>query len=292
MKRKQKQFIFILATAILTIIFAILVSIQQDRSSPALALSPAPQGLKRVADFYFDVATGDVRDHNSVNKFGRNEEIDTADGIEDIWDGGGTWPEPSAGQVYTFTSTSALDTSAGVGARTMETFGLDGAGALQNEMLTLNGTAPITAASLYSMIHRMIIRTAGVSATNIGVITAHANTDDTITAQINATNNQTLMTVYKIPIDLDGCMINFYVDVNKSGGATTSVDAYLYAKPAGEVWQIKQLNGAISGGTSRFNHFFGVPNCFEPLTLLKLAANVSANDTAVSGGYSLILHPN
>ena len=233
-----------------------------------------------------------MRGHSSVNTFGRNSDIDIADGFEDIWDLGGTWNEPSASQVYTFTSTSALDTSAGVGARTMEIFGLDSVGALQNETLTLNGTTDITAANSYSMIHQMIVRTAGVSATNVGTITASANTDASITAQINATNNQTLMAIYKIPAGNDGCVTNFFVNLNRSAGATTSVDVILYAKPNGEVWQIKQLNGVINVGTSHFNHFYGVPNCFEPLTLIKLAADVTADDTFVSGGYDLVLHPN
>ena len=197
-------------------------------------------------------------------------------------------PDGNLNQSYSAT----LQANGGTGARTMEIFGLGPIGAEQNETITLNGTTPVTAANSYSMIHRMIVRTAGSGEENAGVITANANTDANITAQINISNSQTLMAVYKIPASFDGCIINFFVDVNKSGGATTSVDAILYIKPAGEVWQIKQLNGAISGGTSRFNHFFGTPNCFEPLTLIKLAANVSANDTGVSGGYDLILHPN
>ncbi len=288
---KQKLTLVLFLIAIFSAMFFV-SPLSPYHPQGALALEPQAQGLKRVANFYFDVATGDVRGHSAVNKFGRNDEIDTADGIEDIWDGGGTWPEPTASQVYTFTSTSALDASDGIGARTMEIFGLDSAGALQNETISLTGTVAITAINSYSMIDRMIVRTAGISATNIGTITANANTDSTVTAQINAINNQTLMAIYKIPAGFDGCMVNYFVDVNKSGGATTSVDAYLYAKPTGEVWQIKQLNGAISGGTSRYNHFFGVPNCFEPLTLIKLSANVSANDTGVSGGYDLVLHPN
>jgi hypothetical protein len=272
--KKQLIVVILLATTIFT-----------------LALSPVSQGLKRVADFYFDVASGDVRGHSSVNKFGRNIDVDSA-AVEDIWDGGGVWNEPSASQVYTFTSTSAADTSAGAGARTMEIFGLDSAGALQNETLTLNGTAWITAANSYQMIHRMIVRTVGVTGTNVGVITANANTDETVTAQINAGNNQTLMAIYKIPAANDGCVVNFYNSILRSGGPTTAADIILYAKPTSEGWQVKHINGLMTGGTSQINHRYGVPNCFEPLTLLKMSAGTTADNIDVSAGFDLVLHPN
>lgn len=291
MRQKQKKFIFILSILILTAIFAVLTSLQQGGPSSVQALSPQAQGLKRSSDFYFDVATGDVRAHSSVNKFGNNPDVDSAT-VEDIWDGGGVWNEPSASQVYTFTSTAAADAAAGTGARTIEIFGLGGTGALQNETLSLNGTAAVTAAGSYSMIHRMIVRTAGNLGTNNGTITANANTDGNVTAQITISNSQTLMAIYKIPADSDGCIINFYNSILRSGGPTTAVDIILYAKPAGEVWQIKHINGLMTAGTSQTNHRYGVPSCFEPLTLLKMSAGTTADNIDVSAGFDLVLHPN
>lgn len=291
MKQKQKKFIFILSTAILTIIFGILVHIQSPPSSVSLALSPPAQGLKRVADFYFDVATGDVRSHSSINKFGNNEDIDSA-AVEDIWDGGGLWNEPTATQVYTVVSTSTTDTGAGTGARTLEINGLDSTGLLQSETITLAGTTAVTLTNQYQMIHRMIVHSAGSGGANAGTITANANTDANITAQITITNNQTLMAIYKIPSDSDGCVTNVYGSILRSGGPTTAVDIILYAKPDGEVWQIKHVSGLTTGATSQVNHKYGIPKCFEPLTLLKVSAGSTADNIDGAAGFDLVLHPN
>lgn len=254
------------------------------------AMSPVSQGVKRVADFYFDVAAGDIQSHSSVNKFGRNVDVDTGS-VEDIWDGGGQWSEPSAAQVYTVTSTSTTDDAAGTGARTMQIYGLDSAGALQNETISLDGTTPVTLTNQYSMIHRMIVRTAGSGGANAGTISAWGNTDGTITAQVGITNNQTLMAIYKIPAGNDGCVIGLYGSINRAV-ANSAANLYLYAKPDGETWQLKQVDGLIATGTSHIQHFYQPPNCFEPLTLLRMASDVSANNNDISAGFDLVLHPN
>ncbi len=291
MKQKQKKFIFILATAILTITFAILVSIQQDRSSPALALSPAPQSLKRVADFYFDVGADDVRNFGHVNKFGNNVDVDQAE--EDIWDGGGVWDEPTASQVYTFTSTSGDDASPdGTGARTIEIFGLDSDGLLASETLALTGTGEVTATNQYSMMHRLIVRTAGSGGENAGTITANANTDGTVTAQITIGNNQTLMAIYKVSAIDNGCLIGFYVGMNRASPNNGLVDIFLKVKPPGEVWQVKQVNGLMSTGTTAFQHIYNPPKCFDPLTIIKMSAIGQTDSNDISAGFDLVLHPN
>ena len=244
-----------------------------------------------MADFYFDVATGDVRGHSAVNKFGHNTDVDSA-AVEDVWDVGGIWNEPTASQVYTFTSTSGDDDAAGTGALTVEIFGLDSVGALQNETLTLAGTGVVTAASSYSMIHRMVVRTAGSGGANAGAITANANTDDTITAQINIGNNQTQMAIYKIPLGFKGCILDYYASLDKATGQTATVDAHIEVKPPGEVFQIKQILGMVKDGSSHFEHAYLVPACFDELSIIKMSADSNVNDVAVSAGFDLVLHPN
>ncbi len=270
------------------IIFAKLLAALSLVAIFTLALTPNNQ-LKRVADFYFDVAVGEVRGHSSINKFGENADVDSA-AAEDIWDGGGLWNEPSASQVYTITSTAAADASDSTGARTLEIFGLDSAGALQNETVSLSGTVTITAANSYQMIHRMVVRTAGSGGANAGTITANANTDGNVTAQIGVGNNQTLMAIYKIPAGSDGCLVSFYASIYKTD-LTGAADVFIYAKPDGEVWQVKQNSGLVAT-TGSYQHFYKVPNCFEPLTLIRMNADVSADNTIISAGFDIVLHPN
>ncbi|KKN26466.1 hypothetical protein LCGC14_0874380 [marine sediment metagenome] len=256
-----------------------------------LALSPAPQSLKRVADFYFDVATGDVRNHSSVNKFGRNADVDSA-AAEDIWDGG-VWNEPTVGQVYTMTSTSSADTSDGTGARTVRVSGLlSTTGLLVNETITLNGTSWVTLTNNLQMVHRITVLTAGSGGVNAGTIYAVGNTDGTVTAQINAGNNQTLMAVFKIPAESDGCLLGYYASANKATGQTATVNTILKVKANGEVWQIKEIVGLIKDGSSNITRKYFVPSCFEPLTTVKMTMDSNVDDVDGSAGFDIILHPN
>jgi hypothetical protein len=268
-------------------VFALIAAVVFTTTA-AFALTPDAQ-LKRAYDFYFEVATGDIRGHSDIHKFGENADVDSA-ASEDIWDGGGLWSEPTTTQIYTFTSTSTADASDSTGARTMEVFGLNGVGALTNETVSLSGTVIITAANSYQMIHRMIVRTAGISAANVGTITANANTDGTVTAQIAIGANQTQMAIYKIPAGSDGCIVSFYASIYKTD-LTGAADIIIYAKPDGEVWQIKQNTGLVATAGS-YQHDYKVPNCFSPLTLIRMNADVSADDTMISGGFDMVLHAN
>lgn len=283
----KREFLWPALSGLAGVALALLLSLVLLREPEISAFSPNAQ-LKRSADFYFDIATGDVRGYSGINKFGQNGDVDSA-AAEDIWDGGGDWNEPSTSQVYTFTSTSVNDTAAGTGARTMEIFGLDSAGALQNETMSLAGTGVITANDLYQMIHRMIIRTAGSGGGNAGVITANANTDGTVTAQINAGNNQTLMAVFKVPAAGEGCMVSFYASMYETNLNGTA-DISIYTKPPGEVWQIKHKIG-LTASAGSYQHFYKLPNCFEPLTIIRMNADTSANNTVISAGFGIILHP-
>lgn len=289
MKQKLTLTLFLVAIAII-MFFVFLLS--PYRPQEALALEPEAQGLKRVADFYFDVATGDVRSHSSVNKFGRNADIDSA-AAEDIWDGGGVWNEPTVGQVYTMTSTSSADTSAGTGAQTVKVSGLiSSTGLLANETITLNGTSWVTLTNNYQMIHRLTVLTAGSGGVNAGTIYAVGNTDGTVTAQVNVGNNQTLMAVFKIPAESEGCLLGYYASANKATGQTATVNTIVKAKPNGEVWQIKEIVGLIKDGSSNIERKYLVPSCFEPLTTVKITMDSNVDDVDGSAGFDLVLHPN
>jgi hypothetical protein len=100
------------------------------------------------------------------------------------------------------------------------------------------------------------------------------------------------MAIYKIPADNDGCILNFYASLLKAVGATATVNVTLKAKPAGEVYQTKHNIGVVKDGTSALEHKFFVPNCFEPLTIIKMSADSNVDDVDMSAGFDMILHPN
>lgn len=87
-----------------------------------------------------------------------------------IWTGGAfTWrTTPTAAEVL---SSSAADTAAGTGARTITVTGLGPAYVAQSEVVTLNGTSVVALVNTYIHINKVNVTTAGSGNTNTGAIT-------------------------------------------------------------------------------------------------------------------------
>ena len=243
-----------------------------------------------------EVTRGNVLGATFINKFGRNQQIDTNTDPEDIWDAGGIWAAPTAARIHQIASSDVNDDTDGAGtnagARTIRIFGLDANFALQEEDITLDGTTNV-ATNSYTMIYRMQVLTTGSTAptaSNEGNIVATADTDGTVTAQINIGNNQTGMAIYQIPAGNGGRMLNFYGSLADSGGAGANVDIQLLVQPTGGVFQVKQFHGLVAAGAAHFNHIFPVPFPLDAKDTVKMQAKTtSANAAVVSAGFDIIM---
>ena len=71
--------------------------------------------------------------------------------------------------------------------------------------------------------------------------------------------------------------------------AATSADVRLLVKPFGEVYQTKHIVGLLSGGTSFVDYRYDLPLVITEKSIIKLAAQASANNIDVSGGFDLVL---
>lgn len=239
---------------------------------------------------FLETSRGAISGYSGVDKFGRNPDVDTG-AFEDIWDGGATWVAPTAPRVHNLTSTDGDDTSAGDGARTVQVYGLDSDGLLQNEIVTMAGTAIAATDGTYSMIHRMVVRTAGTIAQNVGTVLATAVTDATVTAQISPEQNQTLMAIYQIPSDKTGYLMSWYSSMNRSV-TTGAANVRLLVKPPGEVFQVKSMLGLVGAGGSNFQQQKVFPLSITASSIIKVDSDVSANNTDVSAGFEILLEDN
>ncbi len=243
-----------------------------------------------------EIAKGNVQGHIPINKFGRNTDLDLSV-TEDIWDGGGIWVAPTQARKHDIASSDAGDASAGVGMKTMEVYGLlDWDTAEVSEIISMNGVSNVPTVNEYVIIHRMIARTWGSSGPNIGVITATAQTDGTITAQINATQGQTQMAIYGIPSIQTAYITQIYGDVNKSGGAAGGVDIDLCVNPRPDVelagFLTKHTFGVLTTGTSALPIPFKPPKVFPGPAIIKMDGTAGANNMDVSAHFDLILVTN
>lgn len=109
----------------------------------------------------------------------------------------------STGTTYYLNSTSANDTAAGTGARTVRIVYLDSSGNQQVRTDTLNGTTPVSIGSGYSYFQWAEVASVGsggVSAGNITISSTNgAATTATTVEYIAAGGNRSLSARYKVP---------------------------------------------------------------------------------------------
>ncbi len=234
------------------------------------------------------------------NKFGRSTNVDS--GVDtDLWDGANAtddidiWIAPTQARIHNIASSSASDDGdpVGVGARTIEVFGLTSWSTVEvGEIIELNGVGNVPTVNSYVIIHRMRVLTKGATSINVGVITATAATDGTITAQINAGQGQTQMAIYGIPSGFTLYLTQIYAGILKTGSAGFA-DCSLMVNPNPDVellnFRTEHTFGASSTGTSQP----GVPfRPYKPVqgpSIVKIQANGSAGNLDVDGGFDAIL---
>lgn len=322
----------------------------------------------------FSVPAGDILDYSSINKFGRNSDVDTADTPEDLWDGGGIWVPPTTAKLHDINSSSIYDNgyvvSGGVagaggsfeklvdadatfvtdgvsvgdsilndtnidhsmvksvvseteltlqhthehtpfaagdsyrvvradlhGMSVLHIQGLDENMSEAEEFIVMDGLASVVTSRTYWRIHRMHSDGASSrSTTNVGEITATAQTDATVTAQVSAGKGQTLMAIYTVPAGKTAYMTKFYASLNKAGSAGTanvSLRQTKFAEVDGTGTIVEHYLGLGTAGSSIIEHKYTPYKRFEERTdIMMRAEEVSANDMDISGGFDLILVDN
>ena len=117
-----------------------------------------------TANFYFDVARGNMYDAEAVNIFGFNRLVGTA--FETLWNDGGNYVFPTSAVAMSVVSSSASDT--------MQVLisGLDSDYKAVTEIVTLTGTTPVVGTQAFLRINSAVIlqgsNVGGISITNGG----------------------------------------------------------------------------------------------------------------------------
>ena len=256
-------------------------------------------------DYALEVARGNVSGVTSVNKFGRNTEIDAAV-TADIWDGGNTgdvsllWVAPTQARTHTIASTSASDTSGGVGARTVRITGLTSWSTSQvSEDITMDTASPPVTSNSYVIIYRMKVLTKGATSSNVGTITATATTDGTITAKISPGLGQTGMSIFGIPSTQDMYIGRFYGNLNKAagaGGSTGYVDVELKVNPEPDVellnFLTKHTFGLSLNGTSALTINYATYKIISGPAIIKIQTTSGTNNMDISAGWDAFVVDN
>lgn len=134
----------------------------------------------RNVDFLLEVAKGNVPKHSDYSVTGFNSDIDSGTTPETICGGGGVFTPPTTYRIHDIVSTSANDTAAGTGLRTVRIYGVTSSG-FETEDKTMNGLTNVPTTKSYIDIYDIVPLTFGSGGTNAGVITATAAAPGTVT---------------------------------------------------------------------------------------------------------------
>lgn len=248
----------------------------------------------RGSDSEQEIAEGLRGGYTLEQRFGRNSDIDTGSVPEDVWNGGGVYTGFPVSDVETLDifSSSADDTSGGDGARTLYIEGLDGSGNFQTEIVTLNGTTPVTTSNTWFRMTRSIVLTSGSSnqAFNAGTITArHTTTTANVFSVMPVGTNRSNIAMYTIPAGKTGYLRQLQVGVSKAN--TANLTGVLWIRESGSTPQLIRDFSASNTSEHVDTPYGGIR--LPALTDIAVRiTTVSTNNTNVSARYDIILVDN
>ena len=240
--------------------------------------------------FELQVARDQISFHESIHKFGFNNSVDTT--LATVWFQGGLYSYLSSASTLYISSSSANDTAAGTGARTVTVSGLDNNFDEKIETVSLNGQTGVELnGSTWFRVNRIVVNTAGTGGGNAGVL--YVGTEATPSggvptnkyATVGIGDNQTLMMTYTIPRGYTGYITQKDVSASSSAGKFAILS--LVARPFGGVFNVED-RVLSSEGYSTIGYPY--PLKFTEKTDIEIRAKTSSSDTDVSASFEGIIY--
>lgn len=220
------------------------------------------------------------------NIIGYNPSVSTT--ASPIWSGGATgYVQLTTGTALEVVSSSANDTAAGTGARTVRIDGLDGSYVPFSEIITLAGATPVPLVNTSAIaINKTVILTAGSGLVNAGNIDTRAVSGAAVKSRIQAlaeSSGRSADWIYTIPANMNALLRRIQVYARSNTG-----DIWVYLKTytstgvnyVSAVGQKALDNTGFSDGYIKID--FGAGLHLSQKTLLQLIVDVSAGTPLVS----------
>lgn len=245
----------------------------------------------RIEPFELQVSRGQVFGHRSVTVFGYNPDVDQT--RVTVWPHTGIIPITETPFQLKVSSSSANDTAAGTGARTVYVAGLDENHNEISEIVTLNGQTAVLTTQSFIHINDAYVATAGSGLSAAGDIYFG---DGVVTAGVPATvydlikfdYNSRLTANYTIPAGYTGYVSQGMFSAGQSGG-TTSVTGRLLTIGEDGIRRAAAIV-TVNNGTADFS--FEYPLMIPEKTTLEASAQGSANNNEATAMFVLVLIKN
>jgi len=244
-----------------------------------------------------ELAKGTTAGVSVVHKFGHSQNIDTADSDVIIWDGPTVSDNYKLTPAQLFSSTTAdidsISSSNAGDTVDIEIQGLDGNYDLVIQTATLNGQTRVALATPLMRVFRAYNTSGTALAGDVyiyvdGAVTGGIpDTAADVKAIVQAGEEQTLMAVYTVPAGYAAYMSGLYWSITSKISSLATVSQF--RREQGGVFRIKERRGAQTAGTGNLDIAHVVPEKINEKTDIYMSANASANNTAISAGFDLIL---
>ncbi len=209
--------------------------LQTSYGDPQLLSSPLNSTVDGDADaiitnafpMELDITSGRYSNWEMISKFGTNLAVSTA--LEDVWNVGGVLDHPTSAETLEILSSSAADTSGGLGAMKVLVSGLDANFVCLNEEVTMDGTTPVTLSSAFIRVYRLRVTESGTyGGANLGTITLRVSGGGATRAQIDFDTQfgglgTSEMTHFTVPAGRVGLVTYFRYNIQSSA----SVDLFV-----------------------------------------------------------------
>lgn len=238
------------------------------------------------------VSLGLIPGYTRVGALGNNPDVDTGTIPEDVWSAGGVYPWPTSAVSLEVLSSSANDTSAGTGARTITIAGLDINYAPVVQVVTLNGTSVVSIPTSLFRLNSSSVASVGTGGTNAGDITIRRSGGGITQALIPAGISGTRQAVYTVPAGFSLIITQILFDIQSpTGSIARAADMVTYFRGTSGVARKPLLLSTTNG--SPYNHESDPPIFAAEKTDVSLVViSVSDNNTAITGAWNGILRDN
>lgn len=238
--------------------------------------------------FELQVSRGQIQGHRNVTVFGFNPDVDTSQ--VSVWPLPSLITFPSSALQMTVSSTSANDTAAGTGARTVVVQGLDANYNEVTETVTMNGQTAVTMTTAMLRINYAYVATAGSGNSAAGDIYIGTGT---VTSGVPATAydiikldyNNTTTGSYTIPAGYTGYVSQGLFSSGQAGGSN-QVQGRLLTRGLNNIRMTAAIT-TINNGVA--NYVFEYPLAIPEKTTVEATAIGSSNNNACSSMFIIVL---
>jgi len=238
--------------------------------------------------FDLQVSRGQIQGHRNVTVFGFNPDVDTTQ--VSVWPLPSLITFPASALQMTVSSSSANDTSAGTGARTIVVQGLDANYNEVTETVTMSGQTAVTMTASLLRVNYAYVATAGSGNSAAGDIyigtgTVTAGVPATVYDVIKFDYNNTTTGSYTIPAGYTGYVSQGLFSTGQAGGSN-QVQGRLLSRGTNNIRMtaaITTLNNGVA------NYVFEYPLAIPEKTTLEATAIGSSANNAVSSMFILVL---